>query len=166
MSTDSCPCGLGPPYASCCRPFHAGWDTPKTAERLMRSRYAAYAVQDIAWLEQTSGGEARATFSARDAAAWAKSAAFTKLEVLEVVAGGEADVDGVVQFAATFVEHGKTQVLSERSRFERATPGDVTTPWRYVGREKLAPTRAAAKTGRNDPCPCGSGQKYKKCCGA
>jgi hypothetical protein len=23
-----------------------------------------------------------------------------------------------------------------------------------------------AKTGRNDPCPCGSGQKYKKCCSA
>ena len=23
-----------------------------------------------------------------------------------------------------------------------------------------------AKVGRNDPCPCGSGKKYKKCCGA
>jgi uncharacterized protein len=26
--------------------------------------------------------------------------------------------------------------------------------------------RRTAKVGRNDPCPCGSGQKYKKCCGA
>jgi uncharacterized protein YecA (UPF0149 family) len=26
--------------------------------------------------------------------------------------------------------------------------------------------RAEAKVGRNDPCPCGSGKKYKKCCGA
>ena len=25
--------------------------------------------------------------------------------------------------------------------------------------------REAAKVGRNDPCPCGSGKKYKKCCG-
>ncbi|MFM9942071.1 MAG: SEC-C metal-binding domain-containing protein [Hyphomicrobiaceae bacterium] len=25
-------------------------------------------------------------------------------------------------------------------------------------------TRQLGKTGRNDPCPCGSGQKYKKCC--
>ena len=25
--------------------------------------------------------------------------------------------------------------------------------------------RQAAKVGRNDPCPCGSGKKYKKCCG-
>jgi len=27
------------------------------------------------------------------------------------------------------------------------------------------PAYAGAKTGRNDPCPCGSGKKYKKCCG-
>jgi uncharacterized protein YecA (UPF0149 family) len=26
--------------------------------------------------------------------------------------------------------------------------------------------RSGAKVGRNDPCPCGSGKKYKKCCGA
>jgi len=26
--------------------------------------------------------------------------------------------------------------------------------------------RGTAKIGRNDPCPCGSGKKYKKCCGA
>ena len=28
------------------------------------------------------------------------------------------------------------------------------------------PAFAVAKVGRNDPCPCGSGKKYKKCCGA
>jgi uncharacterized protein len=27
------------------------------------------------------------------------------------------------------------------------------------------PRRIAPKTGRNDPCPCGSGKKYKRCCG-
>ena len=31
--------------------------------------------------------------------------------------------------------------------------------------EKQRPIRVAAKVGRNDPCPCGSGKKYKKCCG-
>ena len=30
---------------------------------------------------------------------------------------------------------------------------------------KPTPHRAEAKVGRNDPCPCGSGLKYKKCCG-
>ena len=27
------------------------------------------------------------------------------------------------------------------------------------------PLRTARKVGRNDPCPCGSGKKYKRCCG-
>jgi len=31
---------------------------------------------------------------------------------------------------------------------------------------KKEPVRKAVKVGRNDPCPCGSGKKYKKCCGA
>ena len=32
-------------------------------------------------------------------------------------------------------------------------------------RRKLQPVRVGPKVGRNDPCPCGSGKKYKKCCG-
>ena len=31
---------------------------------------------------------------------------------------------------------------------------------------KNVKTHSASKAGRNDPCPCGSGKKYKKCCGA
>ena len=31
--------------------------------------------------------------------------------------------------------------------------------------QPAAPKKAAAKVGRNDPCPCGSGKKYKNCCG-
>ncbi|MDI9371439.1 MAG: SEC-C metal-binding domain-containing protein, partial [Verrucomicrobiota bacterium] len=31
--------------------------------------------------------------------------------------------------------------------------------------ERAKPVRAGPKVGRNDPCPCGSGKKYKQCCG-
>jgi uncharacterized protein YecA (UPF0149 family) len=31
---------------------------------------------------------------------------------------------------------------------------------------KVPPIHVDAAPGRNDPCPCGSGKKYKKCCGA
>ncbi|RME69279.1 MAG: hypothetical protein D6778_00735, partial [Nitrospirae bacterium] len=34
------------------------------------------------------------------------------------------------------------------------------------GGEERTPVRKGKKVGRNDPCPCGSGKKYKKCCGA
>ncbi len=37
---------------------------------------------------------------------------------------------------------------------------------RHGGKARFAPdVRPSAKLGRNDPCPCGSGRKYKKCCG-
>lgn len=55
-----------------------------------------------------------------------------------------------------------------------ALPETVTKLYEYwrerrtVGSQKLAqagtPLRQAAKVGRNDPCPCGSGKKFKKCC--
>ena len=32
--------------------------------------------------------------------------------------------------------------------------------------KKVEPIKSQAAPGRNDPCPCGSGKKYKKCCGA
>jgi preprotein translocase subunit SecA len=32
-------------------------------------------------------------------------------------------------------------------------------------KEKAKPIRTGPKVGRNDPCPCGSGKKYKHCCG-
>ena len=36
----------------------------------------------------------------------------------------------------------------------------------HLGQPRTPTTRATPKVGRNDPCPCGSGKKYKKCCGA
>jgi hypothetical protein len=47
---------------------------------------------------------------------------------------------------------GKVQRLAERAGYEP--------------RERPPPHRASPKIGRNSPCPCGSGKKYKRCCGA
>jgi uncharacterized protein YecA (UPF0149 family) len=54
------------------------------------------------------------------------------------------------------------QALDERLASEGLDPVFAT-----LGQEEEKPDSApAAKTGRNDPCPCGSGKKYKKCHGA
>jgi len=47
-------------------------------------------------------------------------------------------------------------------------PKDLPTNLRYSGGEQAAAVQPVKsnKIGRNDPCPCGSGKKYKKCCGA
>jgi uncharacterized protein len=42
---------------------------------------------------------------------------------------------------------------------------DLRQLWKSLG-PRLASVRKAAEPGRNDPCPCGSGKKYKKCHGA
>jgi uncharacterized protein len=56
--------------------------------------------------------------------------------------------------------------------FEHCQPfvSAIATMWRQQHGEQSAPRtlgtepRSASKPGRNDPCPCGSGKKYKKCC--
>lgn len=42
---------------------------------------------------------------------------------------------------------------------------DLYALWRQIG-PRVESVRRASTPGRNDPCPCGSGKKYKKCCGA
>ena len=46
---------------------------------------------------------------------------------------------------------------------DRDKPEDITNLEILLNRPK--PKEAEKKVGRNDPCPCGSGNKYKKCCG-
>lgn len=45
--------------------------------------------------------------------------------------------------------------------FSEETRRELTKKWRLSGQAVSEKT-----VGRNDPCPCGSGKKYKKCCGA
>jgi len=42
---------------------------------------------------------------------------------------------------------------------------DLHEIWHAIGL-RVEAVRVGDKTGRNDPCPCGSGKKFKKCCGA
>ena len=58
-----------------------------------------------------------------------------------------------------FSIHKQTEVQKEESKIKinaQLAPDDIQKP----------KTSANSKVGRNDPCPCGSGKKYKKCCGA
>ena len=66
---------------------------------------------------------------------------------------GQHTDEGYVSFVARFREQGKVGAIIERSRFLKENDR-----WYYIdGTRPLF--------GRNDPCPCGSGKKFKKCCG-
>ncbi len=58
--------------------------------------------------------------------------------------------------------------LAQESDVEQFAPNDQEVPLAFSGGEDSTPQpkkRKGKKIGRNDPCPCGSGKKYKKCCG-
>ena len=124
----------------------------------MRSRYTAYARGDINYVERTTAPEARDDFDRGAAESWAKQSTWLGLRILSTERGDSSDAEGVVEFVASYETSGERVEHRERSQFRKAADGQ----WLYV---RGAPPELA-KVGRNDPCPCGSGKKYKKCCGA
>ena len=158
----TCPCGTGAAYRACCGRFHAGAPAP-TALELMRSRYAAYALGEIDYLVTTHDPETRASMDVAGATTWSRETEWAGLEIVATSAGGKDDETGVVEFIARGSTRGQPFALHERSRFRRDDGRwvyiDGTTP-------RAEPAKAAASVGRNEPCPCGSGKKYKKCHGA
>ena len=151
-ATALCPCGSGLDYGRCCGPFLDGHDQAATAEALMRSRYTAYVRRQIPYLLASWHPSTRP-----EGLELEESLGWQGLTVLATVNGEADDQDGIVEFAAAFSYQGHRQQLRERSRFVREEGR-----WFYVDGTELP--AASDKTGRNDPCPCGSGRKRKKCC--
>ncbi|MBP6563957.1 MAG: YchJ family protein [Neisseriaceae bacterium] len=146
-----CPCGTDRPYAACCGLLHQGQkaDTP---EALMRSRYSAFVAQDADYLINTwhpSCGVAK--FKAELVADFDH----TEWLGLTIVSSAADGNQGMVTFAARFKDQadGQPHLIHERSRFVREDG-----QWYYLDGTQ-------PKVGRNDDCPCGSGKKFKKCCG-
>jgi len=159
---DPCPCGSNISYDSCCRPLIKGEQKASTAEQLMRSRYSAYVKKEMEYILASLHPDSRADYDEKSSRAWAESALWHGIKILKTVAGGADDNEGQVEFLVSFTEKGLRQEHHELSSFRKK---DGT--W-YFAAGKTMPkpvSRAALKTGRNDPCPCNSGKKYKKCCG-
>ncbi|MBX5484461.1 MAG: SEC-C domain-containing protein [Myxococcaceae bacterium] len=126
---DACPCGSGHKYAACCRRFHRG-EEPPDAVTLMRSRFAAYALGEVAYLWRTldpdhpdrQTGEEAHTASVRRAR---QALRYVRLRVLEVEEAPGSDRARVL-FHAEIYERGKDRSFAERSEFRR-----VDGVWRY-----------------------------------
>ncbi len=158
-----CHCGSGRPYSDCCEPFVTGVSPAPTAEALMRSRYSAYVEGAVNYLGETLHPDHRADWDRESTRRWSQEAQWLGLEIVDTEAGQADDRRGVVEFIARFREQGSDKRHQERSRFER-----VGERWFYVDGELPRPKterHAAPRVGRNAPCPCGSGKKFKKCCG-
>lgn len=154
---DLCPCGSQNAYEECCGLYISGEKDAPTAEALMRSRYTAYTRQDDSYLLKTWHPDTRPSDNPSDD----DSTTWTGLEVIRTENGQETDSKGIVEFIAYCNVKGATSHLHEISQFIREN-----NRWYYLeGKGQQPVRRDTPKVGRNDPCPCGSGKKFKKCCG-
>lgn len=157
----ACPCGSGKDLTECCGPILDGAPAP-TAEALMRSRYTAFTTGNIDHIVATLVPEERDNLDRAEIEAWSKESDWRGLEIRRTKGGGADDTAGQVEFVAKFVFQGQPQVHHETGSFE-VRDGR----WFYAqGASGPMPVERGPKVGRNEPCPCGSGKKFKKCCGA
>ncbi len=84
------------------------------------------------------------------------------MEVRSTGGGGEGGDAGIVEFVASYRVGD-----ARRKHHEVAISRKVEEGWVYVEGAPGGGTiqRESPRVGRNAPCPCGSGKKYKRCCG-
>ncbi|QUJ68409.1 SEC-C domain-containing protein [Photobacterium sp. GJ3] len=157
--TTVCPCGSRKPLETCCAPVHLNPSAASHPEQLMRARYSAHVLGLVDFVVNTYHPSCEAG-QYRDAIAESIHSEWLGLEVLG--SSLASNTEGYVEFKAFYREQGEECCLHENSRFLRETVGNQLQ-WFYIDGEYPSP-KADEKTGRNDPCPCGSGKKFKKCC--
>lgn len=145
-----CPCGSSQPYTVCCGPYIEQATLPKTPEQLMRSRYTAFTQGNAEYIGNTMRNQALKQYDANATREWALSLKWDRLEILCAPPVPDHTLTGVVHFIAHYFEHDEPQEIEEWSEFTQ-----IQGQWYYT---------STLKMGRNDPCLCDSGKKYKKCC--
>jgi SEC-C motif domain protein len=160
---ETCPCCSGLNYTDCCEPFIRGEKDAPTAEALMRSRYSAHVKVELDYIKQSTHSSERKKTNPQATASWCKKSEWQSLEILSTRDGGPEDQTGTVEFVARYRHKGNAVRYHEVAEFAREDGR-----WYFVNGEtpKQEPVVQGPKVGRNNPCPCGSGKKYKKCCAA
>lgn len=160
-NTEICPCGSGAAFAACCEPIIKGTRESETAEELMRARYSAFVTHAIDFIVSSTHTRTRKEIDLSFIREWSETSTWRGLEILETKQVN--DNKAFVSFEAQFTQGDEDQRHRERSLFEREHG-----QWRFVTGDELKNPTVRYETrppGRNDPCPCGSGRKYKKCHG-
>ena len=130
----------------------------------MRSRYAAFATQHIDYLVSTHHSDTRTEVNRGDIERFSRDSVWLGMEILSTEQGQAGDDQGWVEFRARYRDDRGERHHHELSLFRR-------DKGRWFFHSAHAPKgttlrHTQPKVGRNEPCPCGSGKKHKKCCGA
>ena len=129
---ESCPCGTGQSYGSCCGRLHRAETKALTAEQLMRSRYSAFAKGKIEYLIATHPEpHAETSVRRRELRASCRQTRWLGLEIISVERGREGDVEGTVCFVASYQASNQRGILQETSLFQRRD-GNPSGEWLYI----------------------------------
>lgn len=157
-----CPCGSGKNDTACCLPYLNGAQDAPTAEALMRARYTAFTLGNLDYIEKTSAPDVLKDFNRPEVEQFLSETTWDGLDVRTTALGGVNDQTGEVEYVFKFTYQGEPRFQHEKAFFVRENG-----VWIYKDSEigPKAPPVHVERIGRNDPCTCGSGKKYKKCCG-
>ena len=127
----------------------------------MRSRYTAFHEKIPAYIHSTSHLSLQGPEFIRSQEEFMRTHNWQGLKIEFREKGGPEDVEGIVRFAAKYVGPKGPGLHREKSFFVREQG-----KWLFLkGEEPEEAPLPNRKVGRNDPCPCGSGKKFKKCHG-
>ena len=176
MNSTVCPCLVLPDtqasiapitYKDCCQPFHKEERCADNAETLMRSRYSAFVLAPIDieltdYIVATTLPAQQGLLDKSAIAAWATDTDWAGLEVVKHTPKlGKRHAQ--VEFKAYYNSLEGLQAHHELSTFVKVQDtsklSDGKTSWYF-----LDPTVAMTVT-QKQPCICGSGEKFKRCCG-
>lgn len=127
----------------------------------MRSRYSAYAEQAIDYIVETCTHDEKNKIDVKETKNWSEKSKWLGLKILSTEKGGINDDEGTVEFEAVYEMDRLRDNHHEVAKFKK-----LGGRWFYDEGVIVPKTivRTGPKIGRNEPCPCGSGKKYKQCC--
>ena len=176
LSLPICPCQINPVsdaigapllYQDCCQPYHDGLLNKEadgikaeTAKRLMRTRYSAFVLVKPNYVVKTTIPAQQNLLDIKAIENWAKETDWAGLEIVTHTPKlGKRHAQ--VEFKAYFKTNENLQAHHELSAFVKVIDkANNDARWYF-----LDPTVSMSVT-QKQHCICGSGEKFKRCCGA
>ena len=128
----------------------------------MRSRYSAYVEHEVDYIINTCIHRGKEDIDHKSTRDWSEQSVWHGLTIIACEKGGLADTEGTVEFEAVYEQGGVKETHHEEAKFIKEGGEWLYSEGRVRPRTVV---RSSPKVGRNDPCPCGSGKKFKVCCG-
>jgi len=168
MEKNLCPCGSALPLAQCCQPIFSGKKTAATAEALLRARYSAFALHEIDFILSSHHSKTRGEIKRDEVEDWSNNSTWHGLKIIQKEAGESGDQQGTIVFCAEYQAKNAEADSKNDEHWEQALFEKEAEEWKFLdarGIRQGTYVREEPKMGRNDPCKCGSGKKFKKCHG-